>query len=43
MKKILFKENKDYFDFFNKYREQITIYKLDFTKKWKIRVFYDIM
>lgn len=43
MKRIIFKTNKEYFDFFNKYKNQIEIYSLNFTKTMKIRLFYDIM
>ena len=43
MKKLLLKTNKEYFDFINKYKDQINIYEVSFTKKMKIRVFYDIM
>lgn len=43
MKKIIFKNNKDYFDFYNKHKEQITVYSLSFTKTMQIRLFYDIM
>lgn len=43
MKKILLKDNKDYFNFINKYKDQINVYAVNFTKTWKIRVFYDIM
>lgn len=43
MKRILFKTNKDYFDFINKFKEQINVYEVSFTKKMKIRLFYDII
>ena len=43
MKKLIFKNNNKYLEFINRYREQITVYKLDFTKVGNIRLFYDIM
>lgn len=43
MKKKIFKTNKDYFDFINKYKAQIEVYRVDFTKTMQIRLFYDIM
>ena len=43
MRKIIFKENKDYLDFYNKYKDKIIVYSLDFIKKMQIRLFYDIM
>lgn len=43
MKRIILKTNNDYFEFFNKYKDQINIYMINFTKAGKIRVFYDIM
>lgn len=43
MKKIILKNNKEYFDFLNKYKGQIEIFKLEFTKTMQIRLFYDIM
>lgn len=43
MKKIIFKTNDDYFKFFNKFKDNIIVYSLDFTKKMQIRLFYDIM
>lgn len=43
MKKIIFNSNIDYLKFYNKYKEQIEIYSLSFTKTMKIRLFYDIM
>ena len=43
MKKIILKTNEDYFDLLNKYKEQIIIYEVTFTKSKKIRVIYDII
>ena len=43
MKKVILKTNKEYFDFINKYKRQIEIYQINFTKTMQIRVFYDIM
>ena len=43
MKKIIFNKNEDYFKFYNRHKEQITIYYINFTKTMKIRLFYDIM
>ena len=43
MRKIIFKNNKEYLDFYNRYKEKLTIYSLSFTKTMKIRLFYDIM
>lgn len=43
MKRIIFKTNNDYLEFINKYKEQIEVYSLSFTKKRQIRLFYDIM
>ena len=43
MKKIIFKTNNDYLYFYNKYKDNIIVYSLDFTKKMQIRLFYDIM
>lgn len=43
MKKIICKTNKSYFDFINKYKGQVEIYMVNFTKTMQIRVFYDIM
>lgn len=43
MKKVTLKTNKEYFDFINKYKNQINIYMVNFTKTMQIRVFYDIM
>lgn len=43
MKKIICKTNKSYFDFINKYKEQINVYMINFTKTMQIRVFYDII
>jgi hypothetical protein len=43
MRKKIFKTNKEYLDFFAKYKEQIKIYQLNFTKTMQIRLFYDIM
>lgn len=43
MRKIIFKTNKDYLEFYNKYKDKLTIYSLSFTKTMKIRLFYDIM
>lgn len=43
MKKIILKTNEDYFNFLEKYKEQIEIIKLEFTKTMQIRLFYDIM
>ena len=43
MRKIIFKTNNDYFTFFNKYKERLIIYEINFTKTMQIRLFYDIM
>lgn len=43
MKKLIFKSNSKYLEFINKYREQIIVYELNFTKIGNIRLFYDIM
>lgn len=43
MKKVILKTNSEYFDFINKYKNQIEIYEVNFTKTMRIRVFYDIM
>lgn len=43
MKKIIFKTNEAYLDFINKYKEQIEVYYISFTKTRQIRLFYDIM
>lgn len=43
MRKIRFKENKNYFDFINKYKDHIEVYKVNFTKTMQICLFYDIM
>lgn len=43
MRKIIFKTNDEYLTFYNKYKEKLTIYSLDFTKNKHIRLFYDIM
>lgn len=43
MKKIICKTNESYFNFINKYKEQINVYMINFTKTMQIRVFYDIM
>lgn len=43
MKKIIFNKFTEYLEFYNKHKEQITIYSLSFTKTMKIRLFYDIM
>lgn len=43
IKKILIKTNDEYFDFIRRYKEQIHIYEVSFTKTGKIRLFYDIM
>lgn len=43
MKKKIFKTNKEYLEFFTKYKEQLIIYQLNFTKTMQIRLFYDIM
>lgn len=43
MKKVILKTNREYFDFINKYKNQIEIYEVNFTKTMRIRVFYDIM
>lgn len=43
MRKIIFKTNKDYLEFYNKYKDKLSIYSLSFTKTMKIRLFYDIM
>lgn len=43
MRKIIFNTNEDYFKFFNRYKDKLTIYALNFTKTMKIRLFYDIM
>ena len=43
MKKVILKTNREYFDFINKYKNQINIYMVNFTKTMQIRVFYDIM
>lgn len=43
MRKIFFNTNEDYFKFYNQYKEQIKVYSLSYTKKMKIRLFYDIM
>lgn len=43
MKKVILKSNQDYFELLNKYKEQIIIYEVSFTKTMKIRVIYDII
>ena len=43
MKKIIFKENVDYFKFYNRYKDKLIVYGLNFTKTMQIRLFYDIM
>lgn len=43
MKKLILKTNEDYFNFLEKYKEQIEIIKLEFTKTMQIRLFYDII
>ena len=43
MRKITFKYNKDYLEFINRYRGQITVYSVTITKKKIIRVLYDII
>lgn len=43
MRKITFKTNDDYLYFYNKYKDKIIVYSLDFTKKMQIRLFYDIL
>lgn len=43
MRKITFKTNDDYLYFYNKYKDKIIVYSLDFTKKMQFRLFYDIM
>ena len=43
MRKIIFNTNTDYFTFYNKYKDMIKIYSINFTKTMKIRLFYDIM
>lgn len=43
MKKIIFKTNEEYFKFIEKYKGQINVYLVNFTKTMKIRLFYDIM
>lgn len=43
MRKIYFKTNEDYFRFYNKHKEHLKIYSLDYTKTMKIHLFYDIM
>lgn len=43
MRKIIFKTNDEYLSFFNRYKERILVYSLNFTKTMKIRLFYDIM
>lgn len=43
MRRLLFKTNKEYFDFINNYKEQIRVYEVYYTKTGKIRLFYDII
>ena len=43
MKRKYFRSNKDYFEFINKYKNNIEIYELRFTKTRLIRLSYDIM
>lgn len=43
MKKIILKNNESYFKFLNKYKNQINVYMVNFTKTMQIRVFYDII
>lgn len=43
MKRIRLRTNEEYFNFLNKYKNQIEIYSVSFTKTMQIRVFYDIM
>ena len=43
MRKIIFNTNDEYFTFYNKYKEMLKIYTINFTKTMKIRLFYDIM
>ena len=43
MKRIILKTNEDYFKFLEKYKNQLKIYSLSFTKTRLIRLFYDIM
>lgn len=42
-KKKYFKTNKDYFVFYNKFINQLKIYKIKITKDKKILLSYDIM
>ncbi len=43
MKRKYFRSNNDYFEFINKYKNDIEIYELTFTKTRLIRLSYDIM
>lgn len=43
MKRKYFRSNNDYFEFINKYKNNIEIYELRFTKTRLIRLSYDIM
>ena len=43
MRKITFKNNFDYFKFYNQFKENIRVYSLKITKFGKILLFYDIM
>lgn len=43
MRRKYFRTNKSYFEFINKYKENIEIYELTFTKTRLIRLSYDIM
>ena len=43
MRKIIFNNNEEYFKFYNRYKEKLEVYYLNFTKTMKIRLFYDIM
>ncbi len=43
MKKIKFKNNENYFDFINKYKDNIHVYMITFTRTMQINLFYDIM
>ena len=43
MKKLILKTNEEYFNFINRYREQLTVYEVYYTKTGKIRIFYDII
>ena len=43
MRRKYFRFNNEYFEFINKYKNEIEIYELTFTKTRLIRLSYDIM